>query len=62
MQRVVIPMVVFVRISPSERIPVLRLPSVSRFMVFAWRKYSGYHPGCSGGTFPLYAGLFGRSG
>ena len=32
-QRVVIPMVVFVRISPSERIPVLRLPSVSRFMV-----------------------------
>ncbi|MCS2449201.1 UpxY family transcription antiterminator [Bacteroides thetaiotaomicron] len=32
-QRVVIPMVVFVRVAPSERIQVLRLPSVSRFMV-----------------------------
>ena len=32
-QRVVIPMVVFARIAPSERISVLRLPSVSRFMV-----------------------------
>ena len=34
-QRVVIPMVVFARIAPSERISVLRLPSVSRFMVLA---------------------------
>ena len=31
--QVVIPMVVFARIAPSERISVLRLPSVSRFMV-----------------------------
>lgn len=32
-QRVVIPMVVFVRLDPIEYIQVLRLPSVNRFMV-----------------------------
>ncbi|WP_291592729.1 UpxY family transcription antiterminator [Bacteroides sp.] len=32
-QRVVIPMVVFARLNPSEYIQVLRLPSVNRFMV-----------------------------
>lgn len=32
-QRVVIPMVVFVRLNSSEYIQVLRLPSVNRFMV-----------------------------
>lgn len=32
-QRVIIPMVVFVRVGLSERIQVLRTPSVNRFMV-----------------------------
>lgn len=32
-QRVVIPMVVFARLDPTEYIQVLRLPSVNRFMV-----------------------------
>lgn len=32
-QRIVIPMIVFVKIGLSERIQILRLPSVSRFMV-----------------------------
>ena len=52
-QRVVIPMVVFARIAPSLCKPLYGI---------ARRKCSGNHPGCTNGTFPLYARLFGRSG
>ena len=54
-ERVVIPMMIFVHVDPAERAEVLTLSSVSRYMVLRG------HPRRADGALPLHARLLRRS-
>jgi hypothetical protein len=56
-ERVVIPMMIFVHVDAAERSQVLTLSAISRYMVL-----HGGDSGRADGTVQIYAGLFGRGG
>ena len=60
-ERVVIPMMIFVHVDPAERAEVLTLCPPRPLQGAARRKYSRRHPRRADGTFPLHARLLRRS-
>ncbi len=60
-ERVVIPMMIFVHVDPAERAEVLTLSSVSRYMVLRGQSTPRRHPRRADGALPLHARLLRRS-
>lgn len=60
-ERVVIPMMIFVHVDPAERAEVLTLSSVSRYMVLRGQSTPARHPRRADGALPLHARLLRRS-
>lgn len=60
-ERVVIPMMIFVHVDPAERAEVLTLSSVSRYMVLRGQSTPAVIPRRADGALPLHARLLRRS-
>ena len=55
---VLLPMMVFVHVTPKERMEVLSFSTVSRYMVMRGEKYSCRNSRRANGPFPFHARLF----
>ena len=61
-ERVVIPMMIFVHVDAAERSQVLTLSAISRYMVLHGEHTPAVIPDEQMERFKIYAGLFGRGG